>query len=192
MSTKYKFTDKAATYFTTSTIVGWIDIFTRDLYRDILLDSFRFCQKNQGLQMHAWVLMTNHFHLIYSCAVNYDPAIVLKNIKSYTALKIIDAIIRNPGESRKECLPAGEAGILETFRQYGEAKKSNHQYQFWQHENHPILLDNAGMLEQRTTYLHENPVRAGFVELAEHWKYSSATDYYAKNKKGLLEIMSVY
>ena len=43
--------------------------------------------------MHAWVLMTNHFHLIYSCTPDYDPPMVLKNIKSYTALKIIDAII---------------------------------------------------------------------------------------------------
>jgi REP element-mobilizing transposase RayT len=192
MSTKYKFTDKAATYFTTSTIVGWINVFTRDLYRDILLNNFRYCQKNQGLQLHAWVLMTNHFHLIYSCSSDHDPATVLKNIKSYTALKIIDAIIRNPKESRKECLPAGEAGMLKMFRQYGEENKSNYQYQFWQHENHPILLDSTGMLEQRITYLHENPVRAGFVELAESWKYSSAADYYTKDKKGLLEIISVY
>ena len=85
-----------------------------------------------------------------------------------------------PGKAEKNaCLP-------------GEANNSNYQYQFWQHENHSILLDNAEMLEQRITYLHENPVRAGFVELAEYWKYSSATDYYTKTKKGLLEIVSVY
>lgn len=185
MSTKYKFADKAATYFTTSTIVGWIDVFTRDVYRNILLGSFSYCQKNQGLQMHAWVLMTNHFHLIYSCAAGHDPAMVLKNIKSYTALKIIDAVTRNPKESRKEWM-------LKTFGQYGEENKSNYQYQFWQHENHPILLDRAEMLEERITYLHENPVRAGFVELAESWKYSSAVDYYTKDRKGLLEIVSVY
>ena len=185
MSTKYKFTDKAATYFTTSTIVGWIDVFTRDLYRNILLDSFMYCQENQGLQLHAWVLMTNHFHLIYTCAANHDPAVVLKNIKSFTALKIIDAIVRNPKESRKEWM-------LKTFRQHGVEKTSNHEYQFWQHENHPILLGNAEMLEQRMNYLHENPVRAGFVELAENWKYSSAVDYYTKDRKGLLEIVSVY
>jgi len=185
MSTKYKFTDASATYFTTSTIVGWIDVFTRDMYRNILLDSFRYCQKNQGLQVHAWMVMTNHFHLIYSCIDNHDPGIVLKNIKSYTALKIIDAIIRNLQESRKNWM-------LETFKQYGMKNKSNRQYQFWQQENHPVLLDSAEMLEQRITYLHENPVRAGFVESAENWKYSSATDYYIRGGKGLLEIVGVY
>ena len=66
------------------------------------------------------------------------------------------------------------------------------QRQFWQHENHPILPDSAGMLEQRMTYLHENPVRAGFVELAESWKYSSAADYYTKDKRGYWKIVSVY
>ena len=44
MSKKYKFSDTDGTYFVTSTVVDWIDVFTRNLYRDILLDSFRFCQ----------------------------------------------------------------------------------------------------------------------------------------------------
>ena len=98
--------------------------------------------------MHAWVLMTNHFHLIYSCTADHDPAMVLKNIKSYTALKIIDTIIGNQKERRKEWM-------LQTFRQYGGENKSNHQYQLWQHENHPVLLDSAEMLEQRISELEE-------------------------------------
>jgi len=59
MSTKYKFTDSQATYFVTATVVDWIDVFTRNNYKDILLDSIRHSQKNQGLQVHAWVLMPN-------------------------------------------------------------------------------------------------------------------------------------
>ena len=46
MSTKYKFTDKEGIYFTTFTVAGWVDVFTRDTYREILLDSIRFCQAN--------------------------------------------------------------------------------------------------------------------------------------------------
>ena len=60
MSAKYKFTDKEAVYFVTATAVDWVDVFTRNICRDILLDSLRFCQKNQGLQIHAWVLMPKH------------------------------------------------------------------------------------------------------------------------------------
>jgi len=130
--------------------------------------------------------------LVYSCINGYEPGMVLKNIKSFTALKIIDAIIKNPKESRKDCLPAGEAGMLSIFEENGRAKKTNYHYQFWQHENHPVLLEDHSMLEQRMTYVHENPVRAGFVSLPEQWLYSSAVDYYVKNGKGLLDIISVY
>jgi len=68
MSTKYKFIDKQDIYHSTSTVVEWLEVFTRDVYKDILLDSLRFCQKNQGLSVHAClpdsviqvgVLMTN-------------------------------------------------------------------------------------------------------------------------------------
>ena len=77
-------------YFVTSTVVDWIDVFTRDIYRDILLDSIRFCQKNQNLQLHAGMLMPNHFHLICSFINNASPGMVIKNIKSFPAMKLIE------------------------------------------------------------------------------------------------------
>ena len=118
MSSNYKFDDREGVYFVTSTVVDWIDVFTRDIYRDILLNSFKFCQKNQGLQLHAWVLMPNHFHLICSFINNAIPGMVLKNIKSFTAMKIIDAIIKNPQESRKNWM-------LDLFEKNGQRMKSN-------------------------------------------------------------------
>lgn len=180
MSSKYKFVDGEAIYFVTATVVGWADVFTRTLYREILLDSFRFCQQNQGLQIHAWVLMPNHFHMICSFKQG-NPGMVLKNIKSFTAIKLIDAIINNPQESRREWL-------LPLFEEHGNKNKSNYKYQFWHHENQPILLDNAAKYLQRLKYLHENPVRAGFVSSPEQWLYSSAFDY-CELGAGLLDLI---
>ena len=82
MSTKYKFVDKQGYYFITATVAGWTDLFTRELYRDIVLDSIRFCQANQGLNVHAWVLMTNNLHMICSFREEKDPGQVLKNRKN--------------------------------------------------------------------------------------------------------------
>ena len=79
--------------------------------------------------------------------------------------------------------------MLDLFEKNGKANKSNFRFQFWQHENHPVLLDTNEMLEQRMNYLHENPLRAGFVLAAEYWLYSSAVDYYVENGKGLIELM---
>ncbi len=185
MSKKYKFTDREGVYFTTATVVDWIDVFTRDLYRDILLDSFRYCQKEKGLQVHAWVLMPNHFHLISSVINVADHGMVLKNLKSFTAMKIIDAIINNEKESRREWM-------LDLFERNGQAIKSNFRFQFWQHENHPVLLADEKMIFQKLNYLHENPKRAGFVNEPHEWKHSSAIDYHTENGKGLLDIVRLY
>ena len=96
-------------------------------------------------------------------------------------MKLIDAIIKNPKESRKEWM-------LSVFEKNGIASKNNHRFQFWQVGNHPILLDNdTTRFEQRLQYLHENPVKAGFVMLPQEWKYRSAIDFYV-GSEGLLKL----
>jgi putative transposase len=104
MSTRYKFIDKEAVYFTTSTVVGWCDVFTRDCYKTILLESTRYCHQNQGLQIHACGTYDQPAHTICSYTTGKDLGDIWRNCKSFTALKLIDAIIKNPKESRKEHL----------------------------------------------------------------------------------------
>ena len=181
MSKRYRFVDNSAVYFTTSTVVGWLDIFTRELYKTILLDSLRFCQLNQGLKIHAWVLMTNHLHTICSCKEGNDLGLIWRNIKSFTAMKLIDAIINNPKESRRESL-------LHTFEEAGKRSNDCFRYKFWEHENHPILLDTIAIFNEKINYLHWNPVVAGFVSEPWHWLYSSGLDFFT-NKTGLLDII---
>jgi len=82
-----------------------------------------------------------------------------------------------------------QAGMLDLFEKNGQRMKSNFRFQFWQHENHPILLNTKEMYHQRIVYLHENPERAGFVKHPIDWKHSSAIDYYTEEGKGLLELI---
>jgi putative transposase len=107
-------------------------IYPGNIYLNIILNSLQHCQQEQGLQIHAWVMMTNHLHLICSIKNGGDLGQVLRNFKSFTAMKLIDAIINNPKESRREW-------ILDLFQKYGKASSSNHRFQVWQHENHPFL-----------------------------------------------------
>jgi REP element-mobilizing transposase RayT len=64
MSRKYKFLDQSKLYFVSFATVHWIDIFTREIYKSILIDILRFCQLNKGLEIFGWCFMTNHVHLI--------------------------------------------------------------------------------------------------------------------------------
>ena len=63
MSTGYKIHEKDGAYFLTFQIVGWVDIFTRLDYCETVIESFKYSQKHKGLNLFAFVIMSNHIHL---------------------------------------------------------------------------------------------------------------------------------
>jgi REP element-mobilizing transposase RayT len=64
MSTKYKATTTEEAYFITITTVGWIDVFTRLNQKYNIINALNYCQKNKGLEIYAYVMMSNHLHLL--------------------------------------------------------------------------------------------------------------------------------
>ena len=105
----YKIRNQAAIHFLTFAVVEWVDVFTQKGYRDIVLDSIRFCQAEKGLLLHCWCIMSNHVHLIAS-AKRENLSDVLGDFKKFTSKKVIEAIKQNKSESRRDCLPAGRQG----------------------------------------------------------------------------------
>lgn len=182
MSSKYKVGENAIPHFVTFTVVGWIDVFSREVYKEKMLESLNFCIQEKGLVVHAWIIMTNHLHLIISSNDN-KIADIVRDIKKYTSRQIIDLIAQNLQESRKEWM-------LNIFSYVGNNNNNNKNYQFWQQDYHPVELNTNEKLAQRLLYLHENPVRSGLVWEAWHYKYSSAIDY-STTEKGLLKIEHV-
>ncbi|HIH0176808.1 TPA: hypothetical protein ACYHGJ_002887, partial [Staphylococcus aureus] len=73
---------------------------------------------------------------------------------------------------------------------FGIKNKKNKDFQFWQQHNHPIELDTNEFLDQRLDYIHQNPVKAGFVENEEDWINSSAGDYY-QIRNGQVEVIMI-
>jgi hypothetical protein len=53
MSRKYKFHNPAGVYFVSYAVQGWVDVFTRDQYKDILLECLVYCQYNKGIEIFA-------------------------------------------------------------------------------------------------------------------------------------------
>jgi REP element-mobilizing transposase RayT len=104
MSRNYKFHNPGGAYFVSFAVVEWIDVFTRNEYKDILLESLSFSQQNKAMEVFAWCIMTSHVHLVFRSAGEYKPEDVLGDFKRFTSRKIIQAIIENTKESRKEWL----------------------------------------------------------------------------------------
>jgi REP element-mobilizing transposase RayT len=184
MSTKYKVRNSDLPYFVTATVVGWVSALSRSEYRDIILDSLRHCVTQKGLNVHAWVIMNDHIHLIVSTRGDTELPGIMRDFKKYTSRKVIDAILTNPNESRKEWM-------INMFEFRGAANSNNDQYQFWRTGYHPIELDTEEKLLQRLSYLHENPVRAGIVREAADYLYSSAIDY-VEGERGLLDVSLLF
>jgi REP element-mobilizing transposase RayT len=176
MSGKYKAGEREMPHFVTSTVVGWVDVFTRKCYADLILDSLKYCIKEKGLNVHAWVIMSNHIHLIISSNEKSLPDI-MRDFKKYTSYAITKAIAENNGESRR-------AWMLNLFRFAGKSTGIK-EYKFWQSDYHPVQLCTNKMIQQRLKYLHENPVRAGIVRRPEDYTYSSALDYYTTERNAI-------
>jgi putative transposase len=181
MSRNYKFRDQECLYFVTFTVVNWIDVFTRREYKDIVVDSLKYCIKHKGLQLHAWVIMSNHVHLIIG-TTDKPMQDILRDVKRHTSKMIIKAIDENMQESRRKWL-------LWFFEREGKKNPNNEHYQFWQQGSHPIELYTNKVLDQKLDYIHNNPVTAGWVDEPEHYLYSSARDY--AGIKGLIDLILI-
>ena len=178
MSTGYKISEQDGLYFTTFQIVQWIDIFTRQVYRDIIMESLRFCQKHKELEIYAYVIMSNHIHILIRSGID-KLSDTIREFKSFTAKKILEAI-NTEEESRREWM-------LNLFEFSAKKHKRNEKYQLWTHENHAEIVYGNQFMDSKINYIHDNPVRAGIVEKAEDYLYSSARNYAGLD--GLLEVL---
>lgn len=177
MSTGYQIDDPAGTYFLTLTVVDWVDIFSRKIYRDILLDSFQYCRAHKGLQIWGYIIMTNHAHCIVRAKYGNLPDI-LRDLKRHTASKIIKAIMSAP-ESREDWM-------LKRFEFAARKNSRDSFYQFWMHNNHAEVIQSQDFFLQKLNYIHMNPVRAGWVDKPEDWLYGSMRNYLGL--PGIIEI----
>ena len=167
--------DKA--HFITATVVDWIDIFTRQNHRDCIIESMKYCIENKGMIVYAYVIMSNHIHMVIQ-SDNGKLSDLIRDFKKFTAKTILDTIQTKP-ESRREWM-------LERFQKATESHTRNKNYQFWKYGNHPKEIYSEQFLWSKIEYIHMNPVRAGLVKNVEDYIYSSASNYI--NDEGLIEI----
>ena len=177
-SENYFIKDQNACYFLTFTIVDWVDIFTRKNYKMIIADSLNYCVEEKGLIIYAWCLMSNHLHLVAQANEGFQLSGLIRDFKKFTAKKIIEMVKEEP-ESRRDWL-------LYRFSFTGKFDNRIKDYKVWQDTSHPILLNNNTIIDQKISYIHENPVRTLIVNRAEDYIFSSASDY--TGIKGIVKI----
>ena len=180
MTTGYQIKEQDKLHFITLQVVDWVDVFSRESYRKIIIDNLAYCQQHKGLEIYGWVIMSNHLHLLARSNLG-ELSNTLRDFKSYTSKKILETI-ETGTESRREWM-------LNLFKQAAFKHKRNSDFQFWTHENHAEHIFSNKFMEQKLDYIHNNPVRAGIVTKPEEYKYSSASDYAYGN--GLLKVEKI-
>ena len=169
---RYVITEPSQPHFLTCTVTEWLPLFSRPALVEIVIDCWRYQQTHQGLLLYGYVVMENHLHYL---AQSEDLPRCVASFKSFTARKIIEHL---------QVEGAGRA--LERLRSSKRTHKRDREYQFWQEGSHAELIRSEAVMRQKLDYIHYNPVRRGYVDQPEHWRYSSARNY--AGEQGLLEL----
>ena len=170
MGFAYNIKDQEAVHYVTFTVHQWADVFTRAVYVDELLNSLRYCQSQKGLEVFAWVIMSNHMHMIIRAKDN-NLSDVIRDFKKFTSKAIYKSISENWKESRKEWL-------LKVLNYNGKIW-------FWEEGYHGEEILSTEFYDSKVNYIHLNPVRAGIVEKEEEYLNSSAGEFFGIRKSKL-------
>lgn len=148
--------------FFTATIVGWKKLLRPHKYKDIIIESLRFLTVERRIKLYSFVIMPNHIHVIWQMQPLINPAHVQRDFLKYTAQQMkFDLEMNHP-----KVLP------------YFKSATNDRSCQFWKRRALSIELRTSSVFEQKLTYIHWNPVRAGICKLPEEYKYSSALFYH--------------
>jgi REP element-mobilizing transposase RayT len=148
---RYKFYEEHYPYFVTSTLLEESPLFTKPALAQIMLDQFEFLQRERKVTLYAFVLMSNHFHLVVE---GEDLSNKLRLVKSYTARQILEVMERH-----------GHSRWLKKLKKYKRSYKRGRTYQVWQEGLHPKQLKSVRMVNQKIGYIHANPVKSGYVDM---------------------------
>ena len=169
---RYQFAEPDRPHFLTCTIVEWLPVFTRQETTQILFDSWSYLQQNQGLRLYGFVVLENHCHAI---AQAENLPVTWGHFKSYTARRIIDLLNEHHAEV-----------LLKRMSFARKAQRNDREHQLWQEGSHPQVIEGEKMLRQKLDYIHQNPVKRGFIDEPEDWRWSSARSY--AGREGLVEL----
>lgn len=162
----------------TCAIVEWLPIFIDEEYFRILTESLNYCRENKGLKIHGYVIMLNHLHILSSADGNVSD--IMRDFKSYTSHEIIKLL-----KSRNALIP------LQVFKQTAKMDKKSQNYKVWQTGFHPIGIETEKFYRQKLEYIHQNPVRKGYVVRPDFWFYSSA-GFYAGTCESIVGIARLF
>ena len=169
---RYQFDEPDRPHYLTCTVVEWLPVFTRVDTVQAILETWAYQQKHNSLRLYGFVVLENHLHAV---AQAEDLPKVWARFKSYSAKRII-----------KVLQEAHAYPLLERMGFARKAQRDDRDFQLWQEGSHPQVILDEEMLGQKLAYIHNNPVKRGYVDEPEDWRWSSARNY--AGREGVFEV----
>ena len=169
---RYVIVEPDKPHFLTCTVVEWLPVFTRADSVRILLDCWCHLRTYEGLRLFGYVVLENHLHFLAQ-APHLDKCV--SSFKSFTAARLIELLEDHRAER-----------LLSRLRFAKRAHKQDREFQFWQEGSHAEMIFTEAVMREKLEYIHQNPVKRGYVDQPEHWRYSSARNYL--EMPGLIEV----
>jgi putative transposase len=155
----FKISPGSPAYYLTSVAKDRLPVFRSDKIKTVASNALNEARNSGGFLIFAYVITPDHLHLVTdSCK---KPDVILRYVNGIVARRVINYLKEH-----------GHVSSLEKLRH--EDYRRGHRYSLWDHHPNIRQLTSESMLMQRVHYTHQNPVRAGLVEKAEDYKYSSA------------------
>ena len=148
--------------FYTATILEWKHLLAEDKQKEIIIESLQFLVKDKRIILNAFVIMSNHIHLIWQPMFGFTPSDIQASFMKYTAQQLKRSLINN------------DSAMLAELK----VNKYDRTYQVWKREPLSIELRTHEVFMQKLEYIHYNPVSAGLCIHPEDYHYSSAKFYY--------------
>ncbi len=158
-------------HFFTATILEWKHLLANDRYKDIILDTLQYLVANKRIHLHAYVIMSNHLHILWHIINPHKREDVQRDFLKFTAQMVLKDLRNNNPDLLNEL--------------YVGARDRKHQV--WERNPLTVELWSEDVMKQKLDYIHNNPVKAALCSQPEDYKYSSASYYsLAVDARGIL------
>jgi REP element-mobilizing transposase RayT len=147
------------TYFITFTVIKWVNIFVNEEYFQLIIEVLKHYQKELNLKIYGYVIMTDHIHLVAS---SNNMIKFIQGFKSYTTRRITYFLNNDHRKYIVELLNPNKRKL----------------FPIWQSTNMPKVIETQKYFNQKLDYIHNNPIKKGYVDTPENWLYSSAKNYF--------------
>jgi putative transposase len=163
---------------------GQLQFITTSTYRRAALFlSERFCRcfvqklvevrRELNFLFIGWVLMPDHFHMLLKPQPAATTPLILKGLKAETADRILKTLRQN--------LQHPWCRKMLTRLRLPPTVHDQSRYRLWQRRFYPFNVFSEDKIQEKLTYMHNNPVKRGLVSSPGDWPWSSWRFYYLRD-----------